>query len=493
MMKTKRCVLIITDGIGIDDGEQFNAFKLASKPTYDRLFENYPYSRIKTYGQFVGLPQGQMGNSEVGHMTIGSGRVLYQDLVKIDKAIADDSLKTNKTIIQTTNKTKTVHLVGLLSDGGVHSHINHTIYLAKKLAKQGKDTWLHLITDGRDVPPQSALIYITQIQDICNNNIKIATIGGRFFAMDRDSRYDRVQKAYEVIVQAKQKSQKTTIQYIQDNYKQNIYDEFITPVAFEAFGGIKDGDAVIFTNFRSDRMRQFVDAISNKSYDKFKTKTLNIDIALMTKYDDKLNLPIIFEKLPPQNILSQIISQNNLTQLHVAETEKYAHVTFFFNGGVEKPYKNEKRVLINSPLVDSYDKEPQMSANKVAQAVIDGIENKTDFIVVNFANGDMVGHTGNLEASIQAVETIDKCIGKIVLKAQKQNYSLIITSDHGNCEKMKDEFGNTLTNHTVGEVYCFVVDDEIQAVNDGSLNNIAATVLNIMNIPKPKQMDKSLI
>jgi len=266
-MNTKKCILIITDGIGIDDGIEANAFKLATKPTYDKLFETYPHSRIKTYGQYVGLPHGQMGNSEVGHMTMGAGRVLYQDLVKIDKAVEDNSLITNKTIQKTTKNRSTVHLVGLLSDGGVHSHIDHTIYLAKSLAKQGKNIWLHIITDGRDVAPQSCLAYIKQIEDMGEKNINIATIGGRYFTMDRDSRYDRVQKGYDAIVSAKPKTSQNIHEYIKQCYDKDIHDEFIPPVAFERFSGIKNGDCVIFTNFRNDRMRQFVSAMNEKSFD----------------------------------------------------------------------------------------------------------------------------------------------------------------------------------------------------------------------------------
>ncbi len=492
-MKTKKCVLIITDGIGIDDGIEANAFKLATKPTYDKLFETYPHSRIKTYGQYVGLPHGQMGNSEVGHMTMGAGRVLYQDLVKIGKAIANDSLITNKIVCETTKDTSTVHLIGLLSDGGVHSHIDHTIYLATNLVKQGKNIWLHLITDGRDVAPQSCLAYIKQIQDIDDKNINIATIGGRYFAMDRDSRYDRVQKGYDAIVSAKPKTSKNINEYIKSCYDKDIHDEFIPPVAFDGFSGIKNGDCVIFTNFRSDRMRQFVGAMSDKSFDKFPTKDPKINIATMTKYDDSFNSPIIFDKQPPQNILSEIISRYNLRQLHTAETEKYAHVTFFFNGGIEKPYQGESRVLINSPKVDSYDEKPQMSAHEVASAVIDGIADNIDFIIVNFANGDMVGHTGNLKAGIKAVEVVDECLGQIITKATEQNYSLVITSDHGNCEKMRDDHGNILTNHTVGDVFCFVIDKDIKAIKDGSLNHIAPTVLKLMGIDIPPQMDEPLV
>jgi len=490
---SKKTVLIITDGIGHNSSCNFNAFCNAKKPTYDYLFSNVPYSLIHTYGEYVGLPDNQMGNSEVGHMTIGSGRVLYQDLVKIHLAIKNDSLKDNSVVKSTIEKSNNIHLIGLASDGGVHSHIDHIIALAKIAQNKNKKVWLHLITDGRDVAPDCAKIYIEKVINICNENIKIATIGGRYYGMDRDNRWDRVELAYNAIANATPKTKDNILDFIDNSYKNEIFDEFLIPTALDGYDGIKDGDGVIFCNFRSDRARELSSVFAKNDFKEFEKKTLNVQIASMTQYDKNIPIPVIFEKDNPTNTLAQVISDAGLSQLHTAETEKYAHVTFFFNGGVEEPFLNETRVLIPSPNVATYDLQPQMSAPKVGEAVRTAMKNQTDFIVVNFANGDMVGHTGVYEAAIKAVEAVDYELGLILEEAKKENYNIVLTSDHGNCEMMKDENGNTLTNHTVGDVYCFVIAPNITKVKEGSLNNIAPTVLKLMGLDIPKEMDEPLI
>ena len=490
---SKKTVLIITDGIGHNSSCNFNAFCNAKKPTYDYLFSNVPYSLIHTYGEYVGLPDNQMGNSEVGHMTIGSGRVLYQDLVKIHLAIKNDTLKDNVIVKNTIEKSNNIHLIGLASDGGVHSHIDHIIALAKIAQNKNKKVWLHLITDGRDVAPDCAKIYIEKVINICNDNIKIATIGGRYYGMDRDNRWDRVELAYNAIANATPKTKDNILDFIDNSYKNEIFDEFLIPTALDGYDGIKDGDGVIFCNFRSDRARELSSVFAKNDFKEFEKKTLNVQIASMTQYDKNIPIPVIFEKDNPTNTLAQVISDAGLTQLHTAETEKYAHVTFFFNGGVEEPFLNETRVLIPSPNVATYDLQPQMSAPKVGEAVRLAMKNQTDFIVVNFANGDMVGHTGVYEAAIKAVEAVDYELGLILEEAKKENYNIVLTSDHGNCEMMKDENGNTLTNHTVGDVYCFVIAPNITKVKEGSLNNIAPTVLKLMGLDIPKEMDEPLI
>ena len=490
---SKKTVLIITDGIGHNSSCNFNAFCNAKKPTYDYLFSNVPYSLIHTYGEYVGLPDNQMGNSEVGHMTIGSGRVLYQDLVKIHLAIKNDTLKDNIIVKNTIEKSNNIHLIGLASDGGVHSHIDHIIALAKIAQNKNKKVWLHLITDGRDVAPDCAKIYIEKVLNICNENIKIATIGGRYYGMDRDNRWDRVELAYNAIANATPKTKDNILDFIDNSYKNEIFDEFLIPTALDGYDGIKDGDGVIFCNFRSDRARELSSVFAKNDFKEFEKKTLNVQIASMTQYDKNIPIPVIFEKDNPTNTLAQVISDAGLTQLHTAETEKYAHVTFFFNGGVEEPFLNETRVLIPSPNVATYDLQPQMSAPEVAEAVKLAMKNQTDFIVVNFANGDMVGHTGVYEAAIKAVEAVDYELGLILEEAKKENYNIVLTSDHGNCEMMKDENGNTLTNHTVGDVYCFVIAPNITKVKEGSLNNIAPTVLKLMGLDIPKEMDEPLI
>ena len=490
---SKKTVLIITDGIGHNSSCNFNAFCNAKKPTYDYLFSNVPYSLIHTYGEYVGLPEDQMGNSEVGHMTIGSGRVLYQDLVKIHLAIKNDTLKDNVIVKNTIEKSNNIHLIGLASDGGVHSHIDHIIALAKIAENKNKKVWLHLITDGRDVAPDCAKIYIEKVINICNENIKIATIGGRYYGMDRDNRWDRVELAYNAIANATPKTKDNILDFIDNSYKNEIFDEFLIPTALDGYDGIKDGDGVIFCNFRSDRARELSSVFAKNDFKEFEKKTLNVQIASMTQYDKNIPIPVIFEKDNPTNTLAQVISDAGLTQLHTAETEKYAHVTFFFNGGVEEPFLNETRVLIPSPNVATYDLQPQMSAPKVGEAVKLAMKNQTDFIVVNFANGDMVGHTGVYEAAIKAVEAVDYELGLILEEAKKENYNIVLTSDHGNCEMMKDENGNTLTNHTVGDVYCFVIAPNVKEVKTGSLNNIAPTVLKLMGLDIPKEMDEPLI
>lgn len=490
---SNKTLLIITDGIGHNSSCNFNAFCNAKKPTYDYLFKNVPYSLIHTYGEYVGLPDNQMGNSEVGHMTIGSGRVLYQDLVKIHLAIKNDTLKDNIIVKNTIEKSNNIHLIGLASDGGVHSHIDHIIALAKIAQNKNKKVWLHLITDGRDVAPDCAKIYIEKVINICNENIKIATIGGRYYAMDRDNRWDRVELAYKAIANATPKTKDNILDFIDNSYKNEIFDEFLIPTALDGYDGIKDGDGVIFCNFRSDRARELSSVFAKDDFKEFEKKTLNVQIASMTLYDKNIPIPVIFEKDNPTNTLAQVISDAGLSQLHTAETEKYAHVTFFFNGGVEEPFLNETRVLIPSPNVATYDLQPQMSAPKVGEAVRTAMKNQTDFIVVNFANGDMVGHTGVYEAAIKAVEAVDYELGLILEEAKKENYNIVLTSDHGNCEMMRDENGNTLTNHTVGDVYCFVIAPNVKEVKTGSLNNIAPTVLKLMGLDIPKEMDEPLI
>ncbi len=490
---TNKTILVITDGIGHNNSDSFNAFKNANTPTYNYLFENIPYSLIHTYGNYVGLPDGQMGNSEVGHMTIGSGRILYQDLVKINLAIKNNTLKDNKILKNTITNSKDIHLVGLVSDGGVHSHIEHIIALAKIAKENNKKVFIHIITDGRDVAYNCANRYISQIVDICDENIKIATISGRYYTMDRDNRWERVKKAYDAMVFANPKTSLNITTYVEKSYENEIFDEFIEPTAFEGFNGIQNSDGIIFCNFRSDRMREISSIFAKKEFNEFKTKALSLNIASMTQYDKNTPLPILFPKESPKNTLAEVISNAGLSQLHTAETEKYAHVTFFFNGGVEEPVLNESRVLIPSPSVATYDLQPQMSAPEVGETVIKAMQEEQDFIVVNFANGDMVGHTGVYEAAIKAVEAVDLQLGLIIEKAKEKGYNLILTSDHGNCEMMKDEKGNILTNHTVGDVYCFVIANNIKEVKTGGLNNIAPTVLKLMNLDIPKEMDEPLI
>lgn len=489
-MKT---ILVITDGIGYSQKTAHNAFYHAKKPTYDYLFKHVPYGMIDTFGLSVGLPNGQMGNSEVGHMCIGSGRVLYQDLVRIQKAIDENKLATNSALLEVSNKSSVVHICGLLSDGGVHSHIAHIKALAKTLATQKKRVYLHLITDGRDVLPQSALNYLSDIEQIYDENISIASICGRFYAMDRDKRWDRVQVAYESIANGANATKETPKAYIESQYNEGIFDEFILPATFNGFSGMRASEGIIFANFRADRMREIVDAIGNAKFSDFKRDFIGLHIATMCAYDDSFPYPVLFPKQKVSNTLAEVISKHGLKQFHTAETEKYAHVTFFLNGGIESAFEGEDRVLIPSPNVKTYDLAPQMSAKAVCDEVLGAIKKGYDFIVVNFANGDMVGHTGNFNAAIKAVEAVDSALGSIAKSAKDNNYALFITSDHGNCEEMADDNGNMLTNHTVGQVWCFCQAEGVSKVANGGLNNIAPSVLKMMNLPIPQEMDKPLI
>ncbi len=492
-MKTKKVLLVITDGIGHRESCQDNAFCHAKKSAYDYLFESVPYSYVKTSGLAVGLPEGQMGNSEVGHMSIGSGRVLYQNLVKISKAIEEDTLKDNAVLKETISKSNDIHVVGLLSDGGVHSHINHLIAVAKIASQSAKKVHLHLITDGRDVAPDSAQKYIDMIEKNLDDNISIATLSGRFYSMYRDTRWDRVEEGYKAIAKGYPQSGLSATEYLKVEYQKEIYDEFIEPVALGGYKGFGENDGVIFINFRSDRMRELVDVIGNSSFSEFERNPVKLNLATMTQYNKDFPYPVIFEEKLPEHTLAQVISEAGLSQLHTSETEKYAHVTFFLNGGVEEPFINETRVLVPSPDVKTYDMKPEMSAPEVGQNVQKAMREGYDFIVVNFANGDMVGHTGNYEAGIKAVEAVDKELGALIEVAKEQEYSLVITSDHGNCEEMKNPGGDRLTNHTLNEVFCFVMAEDVKEVKSGGLNNIAPTVLKLMGLKIPKEMDEPLI
>jgi len=493
-MSTKKTILIITDGIGCKPHSVCNAFKDAVKPTYDMLFQTAPKVLISTHGRSVGLPEGQMGNSEVGHMTLGAGRVLYQDLVKVSLALEDKSMEDNPALNRILTQSPRVHLIGLLSDGGVHSHIEHMIGLAQLAKRRGKKVFLHLITDGRDVSPTSAKTYIAQIEAICDEAISIATIGGRFFTMDRDNRWERIEKGYHAIALATPQTTLSPLAYIDASYEKKEFDEFIAPVALEGYTGLEAGDAVILTNFRSDRAREITTALGNKTFTHFERKYMPLHIATMTQYDASFGYPILFPKTAPVNTLAEVISKAGLRQLHTAETEKYAHVTFFMNGGIEEPYIGESRVLIPSPSVKTYDMQPEMSAPAVGEAVLKAMDEAYDFIVVNFANGDMVGHTGNYEAACLAVSAVDTQLGTIIAKAKEAGYNIVLTSDHGNCEEMKDSEGHVLTNHTVGEVWCFVIAEGVIKLKEGcALNHVAATVLTLMDIDIPKEMDHSLI
>jgi len=366
--------------------------------------------------------------------------------------------------------------------------------LAKLSEKRGKEVFLHLITDGRDVSPTSAKTYIEQIEKICSDKISIATLGGRFYTMDRDKRWERVEAGYKAIVTAESKTTLTAQEYVTKSYEEEVYDEFLEPVALNGYQGMQANDSVVVANFRSDRVREIVTALGDENFDGFERAFIPLNIVTLTQYDPSFTYPVMFEKEVPKNTLAEVVANAKLSQLHTAETEKYAHVTFFLNGGVEEPVLGESRVLIPSPNVKTYDMKPEMSAAEVGEAVRTGMDEEYELIVVNFANGDMVGHTGNYEAACIAVNTIDTELGLIIDKAEASDYAIVLTSDHGNCEEMKDAEGNRLTNHTVGDVWCYVIADSVKALKQGGgLNNVAPTVLEIMGLEVPAEMDQSLI
>ena len=489
---SKKCILVITDGIGAnpDPNDKSNAFAAAVKPNYEYLFKNANFCYLKTSGLAVGLPEGQMGNSEVGHMTIGSGQVLFQSLVKIDKAIESGELSENSALKELLAKCQKIHIIGLYSDGGVHSHLRHFDALIDIVKNAGKTPVIHAITDGRDVVPTTGAKFIEHL----STKHQIATICGRFYAMDRDKRWDRVESAYRVISENSNLVNENPVEYMKNSYKNEIFDEFIKPVSFYDFGGIKEDDGIIFVNFRNDRAREICSALSLSDFSEFERKSFCKNLITMTKYDDKFPFAVMFEPEDIKDTLAGTIAQNGLRQLHTAETEKYAHVTFFFNGGKEECVENEARVLIPSPKVATYDEKPEMSAYEVCDAVLKGMEDNFDFIVVNFANGDMVGHTGDFNAAKKAVEAVDTCLGKVLQSAKKHGYNYIQISDHGNCEALLSASGEPLTNHTTFDVFCFVITDDNRKLEmkGGGLANVAASVLKLMDLQIPKVMNEAL-
>ncbi len=483
----KPILLCILDGWGIgDDGDSNNAIARANLPNYNRFFKIYPHSQLETSGLAVGLPEGQMGNSEVGHMTIGAGRIIFQDLPRINNAIADGSLekdqKLQNLITDLKASEKTCHLMGLLSDGGVHSHINHIIFLAEFLAKNDVKVLLHIFLDGRDVAQKSALLYLEQCQ-----NIEIATISGRYYAMDRDKNWNRIELATNAIISAQGEKFSDAISAVKTSYENGITDEFVKPCIIGEYNGIKDGDALIFANFRADRARQISEKLCEST-------SFSYSIAL-TEYSEKLNnfYEILFPALEIKNSLPEILSAHGLTQLRIAETEKYAHVTFFFSCGQEKEFSGEERILVKSPAVATYDLKPEMSANEIGEKLRAAISlDKFDFIVVNYANPDMVGHSGMLDPSIKACEAIDTQLGLLEEIILQKDGVMLISADHGNIECMLDHNHQPHTSHTTNPVPFILIGKNIDGsrnLENGRLSDIAPTILSLMGIKKPLEMD----
>lgn len=502
-MKNKLTMLMILDGFGENGEERANAVKLANTPNIDKLMKTCPTTDIHTSGLDVGLPEGQMGNSEVGHTNIGAGRIVYQELTRITKSIEDGDFFTNEEFVAAIENCKKynskLHIIGLLSNGGVHSHIRHLFGLLE-LAKRRdfEDVYVHCFMDGRDTPPSSGESFISELEEKMKEKGvgKIATITGRFYAMDRDKRWQRVEKAYNALVKGEGEKATSAIGAVESSYQKEIFDEFIEPTVIvngeTPVATIGKHDSVIFYNYRPDRAREITRALVDKEFNEFEVeKDLDLYYVCMTSYDETMpNVHIAFKKEELKNTFGEYISNKGLTQLRIAETEKYAHVTFFFNGGEEKQYKGEDRILVPSPKVETYDLKPEMSAYEVADKVVEAINSeKYDCIILNYANPDMVGHTGNLEAAIKAIETIDECVGRVVEAVQKQEGVLLITADHGNAEQMIDyKTGEPHTAHTTNPVPLILVGMEEAKLKEGKLADIAPTMLDIMHLDKPEEM-----
>lgn len=499
-LKHAPVALIIMDGWGIGDpNDPDNAIARGNTPVLDGLTAKYPNSQLQASGEAVGLPDGQMGNSEVGHTNLGAGRVIYQELTRITKEIKEGGLFKNEALLAAMNAAKTsetgaLHLMGLLSPGGVHSHQEHLYGLLRMAKQEGvKTVYVHGFLDGRDVPPSSAAEYIAELEEkIREIGIgQIATISGRYYAMDRDKRWERVVKAYDAIAKGEGAKAATAKEAIEASYAAEVTDEFVVPAVIGGYAGMTKGEGVIFFNFRPDRARELTHAFTDKTFDGFaRVEGLDLAFTTMTQYEEGLHVKIAYPPESIENTLGQYIESKGLTQLRIAETEKYAHVTFFFNGGVEEPYKGEDRILVPSPKVATYDLQPEMSAIEVTDKVVEAIvSEKYDFIILNYANGDMVGHTGVESAAIKAVETVDTCVGRFVEALQKVGGEVIIIADHGNADIMVDhETGEPFTAHTTNPVPCIVVSERVRSVRDGRLCDIAPTLLTLAGLEVPSEM-----
>ena len=511
-MGIKPLLLMILDGWGHRDAREGNAIAQANLPNFRRLEKTYPHTFLQASGEAVGLPAGQMGNSEVGHLNIGSGRVVYQELTRIDKAIKDGTIYQNPVLIEAMesarNHNKAFHLLGLLSDGGVHSHIAHLFALLEMAKKQGlEEVYVHVILDGRDVLPQSAKLYIIQLeQKLKELGIgKIASVSGRYYVMDRDHRWERLEKGYQALAMGEGKYAAGALAALESSYDVRVTDEFVLPTVIvdedgKPVGTIQEGDSVLFFNFRSDRAREMAHAFADEEVTEFACPIHpRVHFVCMTHYEDTICAPIAFPQQNLKNTLGEVLSQHGLKQLRIAETEKYAHVTFFFNGGIEEADPGEERILIPSPKVATYNLQPEMSAPELTQTLLEQLKKNThDVIILNFANPDMVGHTGMFDATIKAVETVDKCLGEIYDELQKMGGTLLVTADHGNAEAKLDLITKLpLTAHSTNSVPFILIDAKFkgQVLHEGgALCDVAPTILELLKIPKPEEMTgKSLI
>lgn len=495
------------DGWGLGKVASADAIQNAKNPFTSSLYSLYPNSTLITCGEAVGLPEGQMGNSEVGHLNLGAGRVVYQELQRINVAVRDGSFAQNSVLLNAIryakDNQKPLHLLGLVSDGGVHSHINHLKAIVDVCKAEGlSEVLIHAFTDGRDCDPKSGLGFIKELQEHLNNSIgKIATISGRYYAMDRDKRWERVKQAYDALVNGIGEKGTDAIQAIENSYSNNITDEFIKPTVIvdegqNPLGKIKNDDVAICFNFRTDRCREITQVLTQSDFAEFGMYKLALHYTTMTEYDNTFkNVNVIFETDNLNNTLGQILEQQGLKQIRIAETEKYPHVSFFFSGGREVPFEGEKRIMVPSPKVATYDLQPEMSAYQVTEALLPEIKNKTaDFICLNYANADMVGHTGIWQAAIKAVETVDKCVEQIVTTGLENGYTIFLTADHGNSDYMINEDGSPNTAHTLNPVPFFIIDKEWRgAIKPGKLGDVAPTILTMMELPVPSEMTGDIL
>ena len=495
----KPLILMILDGFGIAP-ESGNAIKAANKPNIDKLFAENPLTQIGASGMDVGLPDGQMGNSEVGHTNIGAGRIVFQELTRITKTINEDKLKDNEAIVSAMDKAlengTALHLMGLLSDGGVHSHNTHLYGILELAKKKGLEkVYIHAFLDGRDVPPSSAADFVQACVDKTEEIGvgKIATVMGRYYAMDRDNRWERVEKAYAAMVYGEGVEAECPVCAVKNSYKEDVTDEFVVPSVVKGGATIQPNDSVIFFNFRPDRAREITRTLVDPDFDGFERKKgfFPVNFVCMTQYDATMpNVDVAFKPQVLTNTLGEYISDKGMAQLRIAETEKYAHVTFFFNGGVEKQYPGEDRILVKSPAVATYDLQPEMSAYEVTDKLVPAIKSgKYDMIILNFANCDMVGHTGVFEAAVKAVEAVDDCVGRVVDAIKEMGGVALITADHGNADKMVDDDGEPFTAHTTNPVPFCVIGYDCELKDGGRLADIAPTMLQILGLPQPKEMD----
>ncbi len=508
-MMPQKAALIILDGWGLGPDAKVDAIAQAHTPTMDQLLQTYPHTVLTTHGEQVGLPEGQMGNSEVGHLNIGAGRVVYQTLAKINKAVKSGELMKNQVLVRALDLARkgdrSVHIMGLLSDGGVHSHTDHLKCLIHAADQRGcKNVYVHAFLDGRDTDPQSGREYLRDIlQYTKDTSAKIASVIGRYYAMDRDQRWDRIKLAYDLLVHGQGQVTQDLVQALQKSYEEGITDEFVKPIVKDKGNGdplatIREGDLLICFNFRTDRPRQISRVLTQEDFPAYKMEKLQLHYITMTQYDEDFkHIEVLFTQENLKNTLGQVLSNQGKTQVRIAETEKYPHVTFFFSGGDEKEFRGETRILIPSPKVATYDLQPQMSAPEVTDAIIQRIASDApDFICLNYANADMVGHTGDFQAAVIAAETVDSCLGRLLDTLKKHNYIAVVIADHGNADFMINDDGTPNTAHTKNPVPCVVVSPEGYTqtpLGEGKLGDIAPTILTLMNLEIPKEMTGEIL